>query len=129
MSNAFSAEQEADIRLSLSTLARGTLEKRIEQNRSALLLPQLGERVTARHQAWLAYNLMVDGQLGQDRKTAAEAEAAAANTDDVEARIVSEIALAGLDCADGYCQRALARLETLDALVRTSKFTRSEEHS
>ena len=123
LSNAVSAEQEADIRLSLSTLARGTIEKRIEQNRSALLLPQLDERITARHQAWLAYNLMVNGQLGQDRRTAAEAEAAAANTDDVEARIVSEIALAGLDCADGYCQRALARLETLDALVRTSKFT------
>lgn len=118
-----SAEQEADIRLSLSTLARGTIEKRIEQNRSALRLPQLGERTTARHQAWLAYNLMVNGQLSQDRAIATEAAAAAASADDVEARIVSEIALAGLDCADGHCRKALARLETLDALTHTGKST------
>ena len=123
LSNAVSAEQEADIRLSLSTLARSTIDKRIEQNRSALRLPQVGERTTVRHRAWLSYNLMVNGQLGQEREVATTAATGAASIDDVEARIVSEIALAGLDCADGYCRKALARLETLEALTRTNAFT------
>ena len=123
LSGALSTEEEAEIRLSLSTVASGTTQIRIEENRRALRLPHTSDVIRARHQAWLAYNLMMNGQAGHDRSAVNEATAAAEATGDLETQLMSEITLASLDCADGYCQRALAHADKLDALTRSGDVT------
>ena len=60
---------------------------------------------------------------GQDSAAADEAAAAAASTGDLEASILSGIALACLDCANGYAGRALHRVEELQALTPAGDMT------
>ena len=63
-------EAEADIRLRLPTVITDATTWHIEENRRALQLPHLSEVTRARHRAWLAYNLAMYGQHGQDRAAA-----------------------------------------------------------
>ncbi|OBI80880.1 AAA family ATPase [Mycobacterium sp. 1245805.9] len=117
LSSALSPEEEAKIRLRLPTVITDTTTRHIEENRRALQLPHLSDATQARHRAWLAYNLAMDGQDGQDSAAANEAAAAAASSGDLESKILSEIAVACLDCASGYPDRALHRVEELQALT------------
>lgn len=122
MSDALEPEEEARIRLRLRTAITDTTAQHIDENRRALQLPHLSEVTEARHRAWLAYNLTMYGQHGQDSAAADEAAAAAA-TGDLEASILSGIALAYLDCANGYAGRALQRVEELQALTPAGDMT------
>jgi DNA-binding CsgD family transcriptional regulator len=117
LSEAASAEQEAEIRLRRAAHTRHSTQRRVEENRRALQLGDISEVTQARHLAWLAYNLMYD-QRGQQRAAADEAAAAAAATGDLEARILTDVTLARLDGGDGYAGRALRRLEMACALAR-----------
>jgi DNA-binding CsgD family transcriptional regulator len=63
------------------------------------------------------------GQHGQDSAAANEAAAAAASTGDLESSILSGIALACLDCANGHAGRALHRVEELQALTPAGDMT------
>ena len=119
LSEAASPEEEAEIRLRLPTVNKHSTQRRVEENRRALQLGDLSEVTRARHLAWLAYNEMFQNQGGQQRAAANEASAAAASTGDLEARIMADVALAMLDCGDGYASRALRHLEELCALART----------
>src|SRR6516165_4656228 len=123
LSAALAPEEEAKIRLRLPTVTTDTTTRHIEENRRALQLPHLSDVTQARHQAWLAYNLAMDGQHGQDSAAANEAAAAAASTGDLESSILSGIALACLDCANGYAGRALHRVEELQALIPAGDMT------
>jgi len=123
LSAALTPEEEAEIRLRLPTVTTDTTTRHIEENRRALQLPHLSDVTQARHQAWLAYNLAMDGQHGQDSAAANEAAAAAASTGDLESSILSGIALACLDCANGYAGRALHRVEELQALIPAGDMT------
>jgi len=123
LSAALTPEEEAEIRLRLPTVTTDTTTRHIEENRRALQLPHLSDVTQARHQAWLAYNLAMDGQHGQDSAAANEAAAAAASTGDLESSILSGIALACLDCANGYAGRALHRVEELQALIPVGDMT------
>jgi DNA-binding CsgD family transcriptional regulator len=117
LSAALSPEEEAEIRLRLPTVTTETTTQHIEENRRALQLPHLSDVTQARHRAWLAYNLAMYGQHGRESAAANEAAAAAESTGDLEASILSGIALACLDCANGYAGRALHRVEELEALT------------
>ena len=65
---------------------------------------------------------------GVERRAAAdEAAAAAASTGDLEATILANLALAVLDCGEGYAGRAVRRLEELCALARTSDATAAHD--
>ncbi|MGD1252987.1 AAA family ATPase [Mycobacterium seoulense] len=123
LSGALAPEEEAKIRLRMPTVTTDTTTRHIEENRRALQLPHLSDVTQARHRAWLAYNLAMYGQDGQDGAAANEAAAAAASTGDVESRILSGIALACLDCANGYAGRALHRVEELQALTPADDMT------
>lgn len=116
-------EEEAEIRLRLRTPITDSTMHHIEANRRALQLPDLSDVTQARHRAWLAYNLAMYGVYAQDGAPADEAAAAAASTGDVESSILSEVALAYLDCANGYAGRALHRLEGLQALPPAGDMT------
>ena len=117
LSGALTPEEEAKIRLRLPTVTTDTTTRHIEENRRALHLPHLSDVTQARHRAWLAYNLAMYGQQGQESAAADEAAAAAASTGDLESSILSGIALAYFDCANGYAGRALHRVEGLQALA------------
>jgi DNA-binding CsgD family transcriptional regulator len=123
LSGALVPEEEAKIRLRLPTVATDTTTRHIEENRRALQLPHLSDVTQARHRAWLAYNLAMEGQHGQESAAANEAAAAAASTGDLESSILSGIALACLDCANGYAGRALQRVEELQALTPAGDMT------
>jgi hypothetical protein len=113
-----SHEDEAEIRLRLAA-GNQEPERRIAENRRALRLAGINDVTRARHQAWLAYFESVNAVHGQDRSTATEAAAAATATGDLEARIVSETALAMLDLQDGYARRAIRRMDGVDGLTRS----------
>ena len=116
-------EEEAEIRLRHRTAITDTTTRHIEENRRALELPNLSDVTRARHRSWLAYNLTMYGQRGQDSMAADEAAAAAAATGDPESSILSGVALAHLDCADGYAGRALKRVEELQVLTYECEMT------
>ncbi len=105
LSTELSQDDEAEIRL---RMAAGTEdpEQRIAEIRRALQLGGISDITRARHQAWVAYFEVVNG-LHADAAAAGVAAAAARATGDLEARIVSETALALIDYQDGYAVRAL----------------------
>ncbi|OBA59562.1 LuxR family transcriptional regulator [Mycobacterium sp. 1100029.7] len=116
-------EEEAEIRLRLPTVITDATTWHIEENRRALQLPHLSDVTRARHRAWLAYNLAMSGQNGQDSTAANEAAAAAASAGDLESSMLSAVALACLDCANGYVDRALHRVEELQGLTLAGDMT------
>lgn len=122
LSDALAPEEEAKIRLRLRTAITDTTARHIEENRRALQLPDLSDVTQARHRAWLAYNLTMYGQHGQDSAAANEA-AAAASTGDIESSILSGIALAYLDSVNGYAGRGLHRVEELQTLSPAGDMT------
>ena len=119
LSQAASPEEEAEIRLRLPAFTRHTAQRRVEESRRALELGDVSEVTRARHLAFLAYNLMLDDQHGQQRAAVNEAAAAAASSGDPESRIVTDLTLACYDCADGYTGRALGHLEELSTFARS----------
>jgi DNA-binding CsgD family transcriptional regulator len=128
LSEASSPEEEAEIRLRLIAITRHSTQRRTEENRRALELRDISEVTRSRHLAWLAYNLALQKDLGGQRRAAAdEAAAAAASTGDLESRILADVTLARLDCAEGYAGRALERLEELCALARASDTTTAHD--
>jgi DNA-binding CsgD family transcriptional regulator len=120
---AASPQEEAEIRLRLTTLTKHRTQRRVEENRRALQLNDISEVTRARHLAWLAYNLIFQKHGGQQRAAANDAAAAAASTGDLEAAILANLTLALLDCGEGYASRSVGRLAEVCALARTSDTT------
>ena len=127
LSEAASPQEEAEIRLRLTTLTKHSTQRRVEENRRALQLNDISEVTRARHLAYLAYNLTFHDQRGQRRAAANEAAAAAASTGDLESKIVADVTFALLDCGEGYAGRAVRSLEELCALARTSDATAAHD--
>ncbi|WP_101946521.1 AAA family ATPase [Mycobacterium sp. 3519A] len=126
LSEAATPEEEAEIRLRVPTINMHSVQRRVEENRRALQLGGISEVTRARHLALLAYNLLYD-QSRLHHRAANEAAAAAASTGDLESTIVADVTLACLDCADGYADRALRRLEKARALDRASDPTAAHD--
>jgi DNA-binding CsgD family transcriptional regulator len=127
LSEAASPQQEAEIRLRLTTLTKHSTQRRVEENRRALQLNDISEVTRARHLAYLAYNLTFHDQRGQRRAAATEAAAAAASTGDLESKIVADVTFALLDCGEGYAGRAVRSLEEVCALARASDATAAHD--
>jgi DNA-binding CsgD family transcriptional regulator len=121
LAEAVSPEVEAEIRLRLPTHTKHSTERRVEENRRALQLSGVSDVTRARHQAWLAYNLVLQDKSGQPRAAADEAAAAAAATGDLEASVMAEVTHALLDSGEGYAARALGRLEQLRRVAYTNE--------
>ena len=116
-----SDEEEAEIRLRLTTFTRHTAQRRVEENRRALELSDISEVTRARHLALLAYNLMLDDNDGQHRHAAETASAAAESTGDRASKVIADLTVSCFDSADGHTCRALQHVEELCALGRTSE--------
>ncbi|HYY01323.1 MAG TPA: AAA family ATPase [Mycobacterium sp.] len=116
-----SPQEEAEIRLRLPS-AYDTPQRRVEENRRALQLSNISDVTRARHVAWLAVNEVCNGMHDAELSAVIEA-AAAASAGDLESRILCEITLAILEYSDGYPDRAIQRMERLDALTRGGNIT------
>ena len=127
LSEALSADDEAQVRLGLSSSLTNPPGRRAQENRRALQLAPVNDVTRARHRGWLAFNLMMDGQSSEVREAANAAMAAAAETDDKACRLLAEIALANQDCAEGHTQRAVERLQSFDPLVHGGNLTVVEQ--
>lgn len=103
--------QEAQVRLSLSTMSVRSTAERARENRRALELPGVDRLTRARHQGWLAYNLAMSGDTG-----GAEAAVTTALADEIrdpQARTLATVAHCCLLGARGEWAAALAELERL----------------
>jgi DNA-binding CsgD family transcriptional regulator len=127
LSETASPEEEAEIRLRLTTLTKHSTQRRVEENRRALQLGDISEVTRARHLAYLAYNLVFHDQRGERRAAANEAAAAAASTGDLESKIVADVTFALLDCREGYAGRSVSRLGELCVFARTSDVSAAHE--
>lgn len=123
LAGAASPEEEAEIRLRLPAFTKHTTQQRVEENRRALGLHEIGDVTRARHMALLAYNLMLDDKYGQHRAAAHEARVVAESTSDNESMIVADVTLAMYDCADGFVDQALGQLSELCVLAQPMELT------
>ena len=121
LSDNLSPQEEADVRLGLSMLSPRPAGQRAEENRRALDLGSIGDLTRTRHLGWLAYNLAMDGQIGDVRQAVNDAREAAGSTDDKLTKVLAEVSLALVNCADGYTARTEESLERLAALTRSAE--------
>jgi DNA-binding CsgD family transcriptional regulator len=108
---------EADLRLSLSSMMTRPTLSRTQENRSALALPELPPLLRSRHFAWLAYNLAVGGEPEPASVAAASALREAELTGDLEACVMAGVALA---CTEGFRGGYLQALDRIEGLRRLS---------
>jgi DNA-binding CsgD family transcriptional regulator/tetratricopeptide (TPR) repeat protein len=123
LSAAVSPAEEAEIRLRLWPTTTGSTERRIEENRRALGSADINGVTRVRHQAWLAFNLVMTGDHDDSRVAVQEAAAAAETDGDLESRILCATAQARLACADGHGLRAVACMEEVHELIRGGENT------
>ena len=109
------ADEEAAVRLTLSTAIARPATERIRDNRAALALRGVAPRVLAEHRGWLAYNLMENGDVGEAERHARAAlgQAAEARAQDVTA--LARLVLAAVHCARGDGAAAAAELDRVPA--------------
>jgi DNA-binding CsgD family transcriptional regulator len=112
-----SAEQEAEVRLSIASLSSLSPEARAESCRRALALPGLPPDLRARLLAQLLYNLVVAVRPDQAEQQLQEARDAVEATRDSAARFTIELAEAMLHYTRGRFETALA---LIDAALRSS---------
>lgn len=105
---------EADIRLNLSIISSRWPSQRLAENRRICALPNVSRATRARNQAWLAHNLMLDGNCaaGAAARTALHQ---LSQSDDVETRTLAATTVASVEQADGYGRRSAAILDELRA--------------
>lgn len=87
LTGVLSAEAEAAVRLSMSTVPVRAAAERAEDNRQALALSGLTTRDRAEHGAWLAYNLMESGDAARAEQQARQVLEHAADESTAPARL------------------------------------------
>ena len=109
------SDEEAEIRL---RIAGGNVapQQRVEENRRALELPDVGDVTRARHQAWMAYFQAINNL--EDRALVNEAAAAAKKTADRESTILVETTLCLMGFVDGDVGRWVQRMEVVRNSIR-----------
>ena len=102
-------QEEAAVRLVLSTMIDRPLGERVAENRAALALRGVASPVRSRHAAWLAYNLLEGGDPDEAEQVARAALTAPDGGD------VARLVLAGVHSSRGAGNLASA---AIDRLVR-----------
>ena len=115
LAGALPADQEAEVRLALSGELRRSLTARTEDNRRALELGGLTPVLRARHLGWLTYNLSATGQSTEATSVGEVAMPEALDVGDLEARVITTVGLACVDCTAGAFGTAARRIEALEA--------------
>jgi DNA-binding CsgD family transcriptional regulator/tetratricopeptide (TPR) repeat protein len=113
LEGALTPEQQAAVRLTLSTRFSRPGHERAEENRRALRLSGLSARMRARHHGWLACTLANAGQIDEAHEHAEQAIAVAGD-DDGSGRALGLLAQSTIALRRGEYAAALAKLDTID---------------
>ncbi|MEY9928567.1 DNA-binding CsgD family transcriptional regulator [Catenulispora sp. GP43] len=97
---ALSAEQEAQVRLSIANMFAVSADVRVATVRRALSLPGLSAPLRTAHHASLTYNLLVSGRYDEAREAISKTREAVAATGDARASFVLSLTEAGIAYAD-----------------------------
>ena len=109
-------ECEAQIRLGMSKLSDRVAGQRAEENVRSLALDGIAPETRAQHLGWLAYNVMMDGQTDRARSCAVEAQEAPST--DAGVGVLARLAMANVECANGFGSRSLETLADVRSRIR-----------
>jgi DNA-binding CsgD family transcriptional regulator len=104
------AEQEAAVRLTLSTAVVRSAPDRVQQNEAALALRGVALPARTEHRGWLAFNLLESGDPATAERHARQV---VADAHDVEASAMARLVLAAVHYARGDGKAAAAELDRL----------------
>ncbi len=116
----FTAEEEAEVRLSIAGMFALSPDVRAEASSLALALPALPDQLRAQHLARRVHNLLAAGRADEASLLLPEAAAAVEGVDDLEATFALELAEGGLAYAAGEFQSALAQIQAASRLGRST---------
>jgi DNA-binding CsgD family transcriptional regulator len=108
---ALTAEQEAEIRLSIAGMFALSPDVRMDAGAKALGLPDLPPALRARHLACLVHNLAVAGRSEKALENLPDARAAATSSGDANAAFMLSLAEGGLEVVAGRLAHALEQTE------------------
>jgi len=111
LGEALSAEQEAEVRLSIAWMIAVSADVRAEASRRALALAGLPRDLRARHLARLVHNLVSAGRPQDGRKLLGQARHAVRSAGDPDATFTLTVSEALLDYARGSFGPGLERIE------------------
>jgi DNA-binding CsgD family transcriptional regulator len=106
------AELEARIRLSLTMMSVHWPAERVAENLRVRALAGISAQTRARNEAWLAYNMWLDGQADAGA-VARDAFARLTEMADVETRVLAGTTVAGADLSLGHARRCSQLLDEL----------------
>ena len=113
LSEALSAEQEAEVRLSIAWMIAVSADVRAEASRRALALAGLPEYLRARHLARLVHNLVSAGRPQDARKLLGQARHGVRSASDPDATFTLAVSEALLDYTRGSFGPALESIEAV----------------
>ncbi len=113
LSEALSAEQEAEVRLSIAWMIAVSADVRAEASRRALALAGLPRDLRARHLARLVHNLVSAGRPQDGQKLLGKARRAVRSAGDPDATFTLTVSEALLDYVRGSFGPALERIEAV----------------
>jgi DNA-binding CsgD family transcriptional regulator len=119
--DALSAEEEAEVRLSVAAMYSLRADLRVDAGRTALSLLEVSKPLRARLLATHVLSLVADGRLNEAREIAPEAEAAVDSTADQHAKVSLEFGLLALDEAEQRYSQMLDRAQAIHHLGRAAE--------
>jgi DNA-binding CsgD family transcriptional regulator/tetratricopeptide (TPR) repeat protein len=105
------AEQEAQVRQSISTMFALSPDVRADASRQALALTDVSPALLARHHAQLVYNLLVAGRTTEAQQELPRAQTHVADGADPTADFILAVTKGGLYYANAQFQSSLTALE------------------
>lgn len=121
LSEALSAEQEAEVRLSIAWMIAVSADVRAEASRRALALAGLPGDLRARHLARLVHNLVSAGRPKDARKLLGQARHAVRSAGDPDATFTLAVSEALLDYTRGSFGPALESIEAVSRWPRLNE--------
>jgi DNA-binding CsgD family transcriptional regulator/tetratricopeptide (TPR) repeat protein len=116
----FSAEDEAEVRLSIAGMLALSPDVRAEANRLALALPHVPLRLRARHLARRVHNLLAGGRDDEARAVLSVAAAVVDSAGDANASFALELAKGAMAYNAGEFESALGRIQAAGRLGKST---------
>jgi DNA-binding CsgD family transcriptional regulator len=116
----FTAEDEAEVRLSIAGMLALSPDVRAEANRLALALPDVPLRLRAQHQSRRVHNLLAAGRDDEARTALSEAAAVVNSAGDANASFALELAEGAIAYNAGEFESALSRIQAAGRLGKST---------
>jgi DNA-binding CsgD family transcriptional regulator len=117
----FTAEDEAEVRLSIAGMLALSPDVRAEANRLALALPDLPLRLRAQHLSRRVHNLLAAGRDDEVRTVLSEAAAVVDSAGDTNASFALELAKGAIAYNAGDFESALSQIQAAGRLGKSTE--------